>query len=148
MRRRRSRWASFLRMRNAVSASDIEEAEEAAASGPASFLDDEEDLDIQEMILGEIDGEDAEGESESPDDGAPSEVSAEAPPDAEAQSEEEPVAAASAEVREKGGRFQHRVSRRRRRRGDRGDRPGEPRAAADAQPRPEAEPQPATAARP
>jgi ribonuclease G len=109
----------------APSAQEIEEAEEAAISGPASFLEDEEDLDIQEMILGELD----EGDGPAAEEAAAEE--------AVAAPEEEPTAA-TAVVREPGGRFPHRVSRRRRRRGgDRGE-GGEaldaeaPRAEADA----------------
>ena len=63
----------------------------------APLLDDDEDSDIQAMILGDVEGIEI----------APSGESA-APGDAAAES-------GSASVRERGGRFPHRVSRRRRR---------------------------------
>jgi ribonuclease G len=91
---------------------DVEDEEEAAESpedsenGPAiaPLLDDEEDRDIQAMILGDIEGidtvEDAGDETPGPDMGG------------------EPAAPESgtASVRERGGRYPHRASRRNRRR--------------------------------
>ncbi len=79
-------------------------------SGPlvASILDEDEDLDIQAMILNEIEGlTDEDG----PED--------ESQPPAEPGVDANPLASesGSAEVRERGGRFPHRVSRRTRRRG-------------------------------
>ncbi len=131
---------------------EIEEAEEAAASGPVglSHLDADEDEDIQAMILdsiGESRGVEALG-----DDGKPSiedavedavdAAEADAEGDGEATEEaaevvsadeveaEEPTSG-TAEVRERGGRFPHRVSRRgRRRRG--GSRGGEQKPAENA----------------
>ena len=93
-----------------------EEAEENEG-GPAiaPMLDDEEDRDIQAMILGDIDGIDTveEGGEEAP--------SAEA--GAEPTSTPE---SGTASVRERGGRYPHRASRRNRRRrgGPGGDQPG------------------------
>src|SRR5258705_6983518 len=72
-----------------------EEAEDQPAV--ASLLDDDEDRDIQAMILGDVEGI----EIEQPEEGA-------AVGEAAAES-------GSASVRERGGRFPHRVSRRRRR---------------------------------
>ena len=71
----------------------------------ASFLDDDEDRDIQAMILGEVEGiEFAQPEEESGEEsgeaGAPGEGAAES---------------GTASVRERGERYPHRVSRRRRR---------------------------------
>ena len=113
----------------AVSAQEAEDLEDAAQSGPitAPMLDEDEDLDIQAMILGEAAAEegdeeetvpadmeaDLEGESDAPAAGLAGEAGAAAEP-----------ASGTAEVRERGGRFPHRVSRRNRRRGGRGgDRP-------------------------
>jgi ribonuclease G len=113
-----------------------EEAAEAEAEGPAvsSILDEEEDRDIQAMILGEagVDfdeegfeeteaAEESEGAGESAEEvsaGAPEMETAGEPAAADAAAEAlaEPTAGA-AEVRERGGRFPHRVSRRNRRRG-------------------------------
>ncbi len=113
-----------------VSAQEAEDLEDAAQSGPitAPMLDEDEDLDIQAMILGEAiaDEEEESGEAES-------ETELEGDAGGEATSEEgagaegspadataaEP-ASGTAEVRERGGRFPHRVSRRNRRRGGRG----------------------------
>ena len=95
--------------------------EDAAQSGPiaAPMLDEDEDLDIQAMILGEAaadEEETAEADLEGEPDAPAAEVTGEA-------SGTEP-ASGTAEVREQGGRFPHRVSRRNRRRGGRGgDRP-------------------------
>jgi ribonuclease G len=121
----------------AVSAQEAEDLEDAAQSGPitAPMLDEDEDLDIQAMILGEagvdeVIGEEAEDEETAEADlegeaeaGATEEASA-APEGAAEATGAEP-ASGTAEVRERGGRFPHRVSsRRNRRRGGRGgDRP-------------------------
>ncbi|MBZ5675835.1 MAG: Rne/Rng family ribonuclease [Acidobacteriia bacterium] len=113
----------------AVSAQEAEDLEDAAQSGPitAPMLDEDEDLDIQAMILGEANAEEAddeetaEGESETEVE-AGGEVAAAAEGAAETTGAE--PASGTAEVRERGGRFPHRVSRRNRRRGGRGgDRP-------------------------
>ncbi len=113
----------------AVSAQEAEDLEDAAQSGPitAPMLDEDEDLDIQAMILGEATAEDSDDEETVP---ADMEADLEGEPDApaaglagEAGATTEPVSG-TAEVRERGGRFPHRVSRRNRRRGGRGgDRP-------------------------
>jgi len=83
-----------------------EEAEENEG-GPAiaPMLDDEEDRDIQAMILGDIEGIDTveEGGEEAPGQQTAGE------PDATPES-------GTASVRERGGRYPHRVSRRNRRR--------------------------------
>ncbi len=83
-----------------------------AESGPAVApgLDEDEDRDIQAMILGEVDGLDEDGEA-GPEE--PSVASSE--PGVEAALPE--AESGSAEVRERGGRYPHRVSRRMRRRG-------------------------------
>jgi ribonuclease G len=89
-------------------------AEDAAQSGPvtAPLLDEDEDLDIQAMILGEALAEEETAEEEASPAGETAEgVETGAP---------EP-STGSAEVRERGGRFPHRVSRRGRR--NRGGRP-------------------------
>jgi Rne/Rng family ribonuclease len=90
-------------------AEEIEEVEHAHEAGPAvaPLLDEEEDLDIQAMILGEVDGIEIEPSAE----GAKGEEGAEP---AEGSAEPETGAAI---VREQGGRYPHRVSRRTRRRG-------------------------------
>jgi len=117
---------------HSVSAQEAEDLEDAAQSGPitAPMLDEDEDLDIQAMILGEANAEEAdEAEGTEADlEGEPDAPTAEAPGEAGTEGAEtgaaEP-ASATAEVRERGGRFPHRVSsRRNRRRGGRGgDRP-------------------------
>jgi Rne/Rng family ribonuclease len=109
------------------------EGGEAAAegSGPAvaPMLDEEEDRDIQEMILSHAEGLDEEmeaalgeaseegdgeeGGEESETEGGESASGAEGAPQGEVES-------GTAAVRERGGRFPHRVSRRMRRRGGRG----------------------------
>ncbi len=83
------------------------DSEPAVAPG----LDEDEDRDIQAMILGEVEGLEEEPESEelSPAAMGPG-VDAAAPV----------VESGSAEVRERGGRYPHRMSRRMRRRGGRG----------------------------
>ena len=86
-----------------------ESAEAQSESGPlvASILDEDEDLDIQAMILNEIEGltEDEGPEDES---GATMEPGVDATPAEET---------GTAQVRERGARFPHRMSRRTRRRG-------------------------------
>jgi ribonuclease G len=113
------------------SAQEAEDLEDAAESGPvtAPMLDEDEDLDIQAMILGEANAEEADDE-EAGDEATPeteTEVEGDAGGEVAASSAEgagetagaEP-ASGTAEVRERGGRFPHRVSRRNRRRGGRG----------------------------
>ncbi len=78
-----------------------EDAEDQPAV--ASLLDDDEDRDIQAMILGDVEGIEIAQPEESQ-------------PMSEAGDETTPESGA-ASVRERGGRFPHRVSRRRRRRG-------------------------------
>jgi Rne/Rng family ribonuclease len=88
------------------------EADAAEESGPAvaPMLDEEEDRDIQEMILSHAGGlEEPEGIEEG-------ELAAAAEPGAEATTPAEPESGTAA-VRERGGRFPHRISRRRRGRG-------------------------------
>jgi ribonuclease G len=128
-----------------VETSEAEASAEAAAeeeeeNGPlvAPMLDEDEDLDIQAMILSEI-----EGESDVDTEAAPSEPGVEAAP---AEGE-----AGSAQVRERGGRYPHRVSRRMRRRGGRGDNRGEARGPEGREARtqePRGESQPAEGRRP
>jgi Rne/Rng family ribonuclease len=90
---------------------DAQEEAEENEGGPAiaSLLDDEEDRDIQSMILGEIDGLDASEEGASEEGEEPSGESK--PSDAAAVGE-----SGTAAVRDRGGRFPHRGSRRNRRR--------------------------------
>jgi ribonuclease G len=101
-------------------ASDDETAEEAAEEnegGPAiaPMLDDEEDRDIQAMILGDIDGIDTVQDQEG-DDGGQEASDAESTAESSGAPE-----SGTASVREQGGRYPHRASRRNRRR-----RPGGP----------------------
>jgi ribonuclease G len=87
-----------------------ESAEAQEESGPlvASILDEDEDLDIQAMILNEIEGlGEEEGAEDEP--ASPVEPGVDAAP-VEGES-------GTAQVRERGGRFPHRMSRRTRRRG-------------------------------
>jgi ribonuclease G len=98
-------------------------AEDAAQSGPvtAPLLDEDEDRDIQAMILGEaLAGEEALAEDEE----SPAEEGSQAESGGEGSSAEagaQEQSTGTAEVRERGGRFPHRVSRRgRRSRGGRG----------------------------
>jgi len=103
-------------------AEQAEDEEAAAEGGPivAPMLDEEEDRDIQEMILShaegiEVDGIEAEGTEE---EGSEEAVEAESA----MESEGAPAAgieSGTAAVRERGGRYPHRVSRRPRRRGGR-----------------------------
>ena len=82
-----------------------QEAAEENEGGPATapMLDDDEDLDIQAMILGDIEGidtvdaEEASGEERAGESALPAE-------------------SGTAQVRERGGRYPHRASRRNRRR--------------------------------
>jgi ribonuclease G len=99
-----------------------------AESGPAiaSLLDEDEDRDIQAMILGEVEGmiEELDGEESG---GEPGESSVSlSEPGTESGAEAAPAEPESraAEVRERGGRYPHRISRRgRRRRGPQEGRP-------------------------
>jgi len=108
----------------AVSLQEAEDLEDAAESGPvtAPMLDEDEDRDIQAMILGEAMAEEeetaaaegeAEGEEETEGEAGAEDLSA-APEGAAAAASAEP-ASGTAEVRERGERFPHRVSRRMRR---------------------------------
>jgi ribonuclease G len=121
----------------AVSEQEAEDAEDAAQSGPiiAPMLDEDEDLDIQAMILGEagveeVSGEEADDEepiepgAETEEEGDILGEAAESSSEGSAEATGAEPASGTAEVRERGGRFPHRVSRRNRRRGGRGgDRP-------------------------
>jgi len=119
-----------------VEVDEVEEEQQAEAEGTADLgpivaplLDEEEDRDIQEMILKHAGIEEGLDESieESADvveageeetDGQPAEGQSEARPAGEPDS-------GTAAVRERGGRYPHRVSRRtRRRRGGPGGAPG------------------------
>jgi ribonuclease G len=112
-----------------VSAQEAEDLEDAAESGPvtAPMLDEDEDLDIQAMILGEAnaaeeDVEEAEETAEADLEGEPDAGTQEGEGSPAAEGAAGTIAAiepasGSAEVRERGGRFPHRVSRRNRRRG-------------------------------
>jgi Rne/Rng family ribonuclease len=110
-----------------VSLQEAEDLEDAAQSGPitAPMLDEDEDLDIQAMILGEAIAEEdeiGEAETEIEVDG---DAGAEEGPEVEgllaaADATATETASGTAEVRERGGRLPHRVSRRNRRRGGRG----------------------------
>ena len=115
-----------LMVEEVVSLQEAEDLEDAAQSGPitAPMLDEDEDLDIQAMILGEaIAEEDETGEAETE-----IEVDGDAAAEEGSQVEDSPAAdltaaetaSGTAEVRERGGRLPHRVSRRNRRRGGRG----------------------------
>jgi ribonuclease G len=92
---------------DAVEEDEAEEEAEENEGGPAiaPMLDDEEDRDIQAMILGDIEGIDAveEGGEEAPGEQTVGE------PNATPES-------GTASVRERGGRYPHRASRRNRRR--------------------------------
>ncbi len=109
-----------------------ESAEAAEESGPlvASILDEDEDLDIQAMILNEIEGL---GEEEGAEQEGADEESA---PPAEPGVDAAPVEGESgtAQVRERGGRFPHRMSRRTRRRGRGGPGGGEGRPQQEGRP--------------
>ena len=109
-----------------VSLQEAEDLEDAAQSGPitAPMLDEDEDLDIQAMILGEaIAEEDETGEAETEIELG--DAGAEEGPEVEgslaaADATATETASGTAQVRERGGRLPHRVSRRNRRRGGRG----------------------------
>jgi len=121
---------------DAATEEEVADAEEAAESGPvsAAFLDEDEDRDIQAMILGQAETvEEAEGVDEAEIDEAEgvddAEEIDEEPAVGESQAGAEVSSEATAEpssgtaqVREQGGRYPHRVSSRRpRRRGRPGD---------------------------
>ncbi len=92
------------------------EAVEAGAPAVAPLLDEEEDRDIQEMILSRAGGIE-EGIEESVEEGV--ELEETGAPAAEGEAEAQPAAepeSGTAAVRERGGRYPHRVSRRMRRR--------------------------------
>ncbi|HEV2202133.1 MAG TPA: Rne/Rng family ribonuclease [Bryobacteraceae bacterium] len=94
---------------------DTEELDDEPAVAP--LLDEDEDRDIQAMILGDVEGiEIEELENRGVESGGSRESAAEGAggqgPSGDVQPE-----SGSAEVRERGGRFPHRVSRRTRRRG-------------------------------
>ena len=93
-------------------AEHVEEAEAEPTPAVAPLLDEEEDRDIQEMILSHAEGAVEEIEIEEiiveTEEGEPAEAAG-APAEAEPES-------GTAEVRERSGRFPHRVSRRMRRR--------------------------------
>jgi Rne/Rng family ribonuclease len=111
-----------------------------AESGPAiaSLLDEDEDLDIQAMILGEVEGMVEELEIEGQEAGDETEelsaslvepgVGSGAEPGVESDPGVAPAEPESgaAEVRERGGRYPHRVSRRGRRRPRGGSPEGRP----------------------
>src|ERR1700722_10511720 len=134
---------ALLEKAEAMPEGTVEEEQEEAAEeteenegGPAiaPMLDDEEDRDIQAMILGDIEGIDAieDGGEEAPG----PETAGESSPAAES---------GSASVRERSGRYPHRVSRRNRRRrgGPNGPGPGQteqgPVGASQAEPGPRPE---------
>jgi Rne/Rng family ribonuclease len=99
-------------------------AEDAAQSGPvtAPLLDEDEDLDIQAMILGEAMAEEEPSDDVDSLTAEEGSVTGEVTQGAEAGAAE--PSTGTAEVRERGGRFPHRVSRRgRRNRGGQDRRP-------------------------
>jgi ribonuclease G len=116
-----------------ISPQEAEDLEDAVLSGPISapMLDEDEDLDIQAMILGEANVEEAEedetaeAEAETEEEGEAGDESRLSATNGAADATTAEPASGAAEVRERGGRFPHRVSsRRNRRRGGRGgDRP-------------------------
>ena len=92
------------------------EAVEAGAPAVAPLLDEEEDRDIQEMILSHAGGIE-EAIEEAIEEGV--EIEETEAPAAEGEAEAQPAAepeSGTAAVRERGGRYPHRVSRRMRRR--------------------------------
>jgi len=89
----------------------------------APGLDEDEDRDIQAMILGEVEGLEEEAESEEPSMAAMEPGVEAAPP---------VVESGTAEVRERGGRYPHRMSRRLRRRGRGGSQEGRGEASGEA----------------
>ncbi len=132
--------AAAIPVEEPASIEEIEEEEEETLEvsengGPAvaPLLDEEEDRDIQEMILNHA-GAVEEAIEESVEELEGIEISAEeTPAEAESQPAGEPESGTAA-VRERGGRYPHRVSRRMRRRMRGG--PGQP----GAEPRPEHRP--------
>ncbi|MBV8845429.1 MAG: Rne/Rng family ribonuclease [Bryobacterales bacterium] len=91
-------------------------ADAASIASPAiSWL--EEDTDIQEMILGAVEQpDDAPGEPDEPELTSAAEPGVEAGLEAPAEAVSAAPESGSAEVRERGGRYPHRISRRMRRR--------------------------------
>ncbi len=93
---------------------DVEETDEDEVDNEpavAPMLDEDEDRDIQAMILGDVEGieiDETEGLASEGEGGAEG---------AAGEGTDKPLESGSAEVRERGGRFPHRVSRRTRRRG-------------------------------
>ena len=82
----------------------------------ASLLDDDEDRDIQAMILGDVEGiEIAQSEDGALSGASASGASTSGEPTSGEQGSDAPAESGTASVRERGGRFPHRVSRRRRR---------------------------------
>jgi len=114
------------------------QAESETGPAVASLLDEDEDRDIQAMILGEVEGmvEELDAEEAGEDAGDPSGSIVEPGADEAGQLDQgleldqgvapaEPESGA-AEVRERGGRYPHRVSRRGRRRPRSGPQEGRP----------------------
>jgi ribonuclease G len=102
---------------------EAEAESDDGAPAVASMGDEDEDLDIQAMILGEAGGEDV-GEDEEGEQAEPSEDAAGS--EAVAATGEAPATGletGSAQIRQRGGQYPHRVSRRMRRGRGRGDRP-------------------------
>jgi ribonuclease G len=97
---------------------------EPVAAGAAAWLAEVEDSEIQEAVLEAVEGEAAAHEVAAEQVVAEQVAKAAPVPGVEAGMEEpQPVESGAAEVRERGGRYPHRVSRRMRRR-MRGQRPG------------------------
>jgi ribonuclease G len=92
------------------------EAAEAEAPAAAPLLDEDEDRDIQAMILGETEDVDLVEEAEGGEEPSVQEEPAEGVTPAPVVASAEPTSG-TAEVRERGGRYPHRVPRRMRRRG-------------------------------
>jgi ribonuclease G len=105
----------------------VEEAESETAPAVAPMLDEEEDRDIQEMILSHAESID-EGieETEETDELIIEEVAGEEAGETTGPAAGTEPESGSAAVRERGGRYPHRVSRRMRRRGGRGGPGAEP----------------------
>jgi ribonuclease G len=107
----------------AVTALEAADLEDAAESGPVSapMLDEDEDRDIQAMILGEAIAEEEGAAEATAEEEAEGEAGADVEEPLEAAERNGDAAAATepasgtAEVRERTGRFPHRVSRRTRR---------------------------------
>ncbi|HML18830.1 MAG TPA: Rne/Rng family ribonuclease, partial [Bryobacteraceae bacterium] len=104
------------------SAGSEEQAEAEAETGPlvASMLDEDEDRDIQEMILSHAEGLEESGDIEVLGEAEESGEEGESPEAGASTAEPE---TGSAAVRERGGRYPHRVSRRMRRRARGGPHP-------------------------